>query len=170
MNALRSLRVTRLVLAHVSRQGAQQTSGRGYAYGSVFYENLSRSVWELRKDDEGESGALGIFHRKSNLGPRHDPIGVRLAFDDAGKRVTLQAAAVSEQPQLAQYAPLRFRVLTALRDGAKSVKVLSDEMDVPESTLRSLLQRMPECIQIGESSRGRNGSPALWGLQTRQTP
>ena len=168
MNALRSLRVTRMVLAHVSRQVAQQNNGRGYAYGSIFYENLSRSVWELRKDEEGGSGALGLFHRKSNMGPRHDPIGVKFIFDDAGKRVTPRSADVLIEPQLAQYAPLRLRVLTALRDGAKSIKTLSDDLDTPESTLRSLLRRMPEVIQIGEASRGRNASPALWGLKSKR--
>ena len=84
--ALRLLRVTALLVDHVSKDGAGKESGAKDPYGSIFKTNLARQTWEVRRDDpEGEGQTdvdVVLVNRKVNNGPRRDPLGVRLSFSE----------------------------------------------------------------------------------------
>lgn len=165
MRALRSLRAPVVALAHVSKATAEQSGGRGRTYGSVFYENLARSVWELRRVDSEADPVIGLYHRKSNLGRRYEPRAVQLMFDDEGGIATVRPARLTESPQLTQFASLRLRVNCALRDGAKNAREIAAAVGADERVVRAELRRMPNVIQIEEARAGRHGNPAVWGLR-----
>jgi hypothetical protein len=79
-NALRSLRVASLILAHVAKNSEEKT-----IYGSVFFSNFARSAWEMKKAQEAGEHIIrvGLYHRKTNLGPLQQPLGFKLHFGEA---------------------------------------------------------------------------------------
>ena len=76
--ALRSLRCSALVLAHIAKNAEAKT-----IFGTVFFTNLSRSVWELEGDGDG---LLALYHRKANLSARQAAIGLSLTFGQGSVR------------------------------------------------------------------------------------
>jgi hypothetical protein len=67
--ALRSLRVTPLIIAHMSKAAIDAAEGK--PFGSIYWENAPRLTWELRPDGRRDPGAIvtrqiGLYNRKSN--------------------------------------------------------------------------------------------------------
>ena len=79
--ALRTLSVGSLIFAHVAKNSEQQT-----IYGSVFFKNFARSVWEIQSVQDGRELKVGLFNRKCNFG-LHAPIGLRYTFLDDAVRI-----------------------------------------------------------------------------------
>lgn len=78
--ALRDLKVTSLLVAHMSKAPGQKETS---VYGSGFFNFYARSVWEMKKDVESktkEGMSIGLFHRKANDSAHSDSIGFRLHF------------------------------------------------------------------------------------------
>ncbi len=138
MNAMRSFgpTVTRLVLAHVSKASAEQRSGPLRPFGSVFVQNLARSVWELRRaDDDGSDDlVLGLYHRKVNRGRLYPALALRLSFATPGT-LTFSAADMAQQPDLAERLSLPQRLLRILHAGARTLPELGDETAASKDTL-----------------------------------
>jgi hypothetical protein len=159
-NALRGLgpNVTRLVIAHTSKENAQRDSGRGTAFGSIFIENLARSVWEVRRsEDDSDNITVGLFHRKTNEGPQASPIGVRIRFDEP--KVIFEWYDLASDPQLASFGSLSFRIRLALKQGSKAVEQLAGELDTPERIVLGTLSKMKGVTRLKGS-----GSLSVWGL------
>ena len=76
---LRQLEVTSLIVAHVSKSVAAGPVRR-VRYGSVFWSNLSRNVWQAQKEQEmGEdSMVVALWHRKTNVGPLLKPVTLKI--------------------------------------------------------------------------------------------
>ena len=82
MNTIRSFKgVTALIIAHTSKDKRQ---GQKTPYGSVFYTNLSRSVWQcIKKQKAGEDEMVTeLYHMKTNRSKLELPIGLRWNFTD----------------------------------------------------------------------------------------
>lgn len=159
--ALRSLAVTVLCIAHVSKVQAD-SKAPARPYGSVHIQNLARSVIEARgseTDDQGES-TVSLYHRKSNHGRRCPPSALRFAFDPGGPvRVS------SGEPDTAG-AGLAWQLLEALRLGPKKSAALAEELDCTANTLRNLTHRLEKrgmVIRLGTRGIGR-GQESEWGL------
>ena len=114
MGVLRSLGpgISRLLVGHVPKGEATQ-NGPTYPFGSVFYWNLSRSVWEIRSDDDDrEHLRLSLTHKKVNAGPKLPTFGLDFHFQ--ADRITvnfpwgslLRAVAAPETTVLASIAAL----------------------------------------------------------------
>ncbi len=166
-NSLRSLStpdrpVTRLVVAHVSKAGAEQKNGRARVFGSVFAENLSRSVWEIRLGGESSEDvvSIGLFHRKVNGGRLQKPIGLRARFE-AGKTVW-EAHKVTGDGELAAFMTLPQRIRDALKRHELSLPDLAVAVDAKEDSVYKALRRMPDVIQ---RNPGRRGSASVWGMK-----
>jgi hypothetical protein len=159
-NALRSLGsgVSRLVVAHTSKENAQKESGRATAYGSVFIENLARSVWEVRRsEDDSADITLGMFHRKVNRGASSAPLGIRIRFD--GPKIFFEWHDLANDPQLAAFGNLAYRIRLALKQGARSIESLADELETREIVIAGTLTRMK-----GVAKLSGKGSSAIYGL------
>jgi hypothetical protein len=141
-NGLRSLgnQVSRLVIAHIPKaeKGAQQAS----IYGSVFFENAGRSVWEVRSETENDGITMGLFQRKANWGKKFAPFGLRFVFDDVAESLTIQHHAIEDDPELASHGSVSFQILAALRSGKRTPKQLQADIGGNLDTVRKTLLRL----------------------------
>jgi hypothetical protein len=168
MAAMRDLNATKLVLAHISK-GAALNGGseRGRTFGSVFFENLSRSVWEVRSDTDSNPIDLAFFHRKANLGRKTRPFGLSLSFDDVVGSAIFRQADLSAMPALAEHAPLSIRVGAALRQGNMSTGELASELGVSRGSLSKSLYRDAKrnaVVKMPSSEKQGRGQESYWGL------
>ena len=65
-NALAKLNITTLTIAHETK-----AENKSYPFGSVFFHNSARNIWNAqvaRDDESGDTITTGLFHRKSNNG------------------------------------------------------------------------------------------------------
>lgn len=149
-NALRSLRVASLILAHVAKNSEEKT-----IYGSVFFSNFARSVWEMKKAQEaGEHiTRVGLYHRKTNLGPLQQPLGFKLHF---GEAFSLESTDLNDEPSLAESLPLASRIKGTLKSGAKSAKELSEELGVELPQVKARLSDglLKWSTKVGEGKWG----------------
>jgi AAA domain-containing protein len=158
MNALRALGpVTRLVQAHVSKAGANQRTGAARPFGSVFVQNLARSVWELRRseDSAGDDLTVGLYHRKTNRGRLHAPLSLRFHFD--AEAVTLHAADLRDSGDLLARTSATFQIKKALATGARTVAELVEETEKSRDTVLRLLRRLKSqqiAVDLGDGRWG----------------
>jgi hypothetical protein len=139
--ALRSLNVTSIVLAHTSK-GENFGGGGKSIYGSVFFMNYGRNIWEVKKTQElGEDEiVVGLFHQKSNSSKLHKPMAFDIKFDQPNGKTVIKRTDMAET-KMSTELPLKFRIQTALTHGLMGIKALAEELDVSEATVRTTLYR-----------------------------
>lgn len=152
--ALRKLGITSLTLAHCSKD---QLTRKRTIFGSVFFTNLARSVWECKAEQEaGEDEAvISLKHAKANLSRLHPPLGYKFTF--TGNSIAI-AKADLRGTGLSGELPLKLRVKDLLRDGAMTVKQIADALGANEGSVKTIVNRLAKddvTIKIGES----------WGLK-----
>jgi len=160
LNALRALGpVSRLVIAHVSKAGADLRTGAARPFGSVFVQNLARSVWELRRSEEavGDDLTVALYHRKTNRGKLYAPIGLRFHF--ASDAVTLSPADLQETGDLLARTSLAFQIQKALVAGGRTVPELVEETRARKDTVARTLRRLRKGQRVVEMPDGR------WGIK-----
>jgi hypothetical protein len=168
MNALRSLGpgVTKLVIAHLSKSAIDQRTG-AKPYGSVFTWNLARSVWELRKaEDDSEDLVVGLYHRKSNRGKLHPPIGLRYAFgvNTGHSGITAAGMDLASAPDLLARASTPQRLRAALGQGAATAGELAEALDLAEDLVSRTLRRMADRHQVVRLVSAPGDKRVRWGL------
>lgn len=160
--ALRTLRKTSLIIGHVTNENDPKRP-----FGSVFWVNSARSVWQTKRVQApgADSLELGLFHRKVNAGKLLQPTGFRVTFRQAhpdhysdGDSVTFQSVDVRDVPELAGDLPLRQQIAGALRDGARSVEWLAEQLNKPEGQIRA---RLGDGLKRKQFVKASNGE---WGL------
>lgn len=152
--ALRQLGVTSLTLAHTAKD---QFTKKRTIFGSVFFTNLARSVWECKAEQEtGEDETvISLKHTKANLSRLHPPLGYRFTFEDKAirlEKIDLQDTGLSGE------LPLSLRIKDLLRGGAMTVKAIAEVLEANEATTRTAINRMAkkgQLIKVGDS----------WGLK-----
>ncbi|MCA9466486.1 MAG: AAA family ATPase [Nitrospira sp.] len=165
--ALRVLGIGCLILAHAPKPN-ENTKSKSI-YGSIFFHNLARSVWEVETMQEPDSDEIrmGFFHRKNNLGRLHAPVGLKLVFppeDQDGGGLQFSSYDLSYDPELSKALPLRKQIATALECGRMTVGKLAEVLDVEKAKIRARLNdgRGKYFIQFP----GKNGDPE-WGILHR---
>lgn len=136
--ALRKINCASIVLAHVSKsiqEGQERT-----AFGTVFFRELARNVWELSKSDEEHPVQLVLNHTKHNFCAKHPPLGFRITF--AGEAVRVEAEDVASVPAFQPKLPTPAKIRNLLEDGRlRTAKTISEELEVPLNTIKSALSR-----------------------------
>ncbi|TKB72533.1 MAG: DUF3854 domain-containing protein [Nitrospira sp.] len=136
--ALRKINCASLVLAHTSKsvvEGQERT-----AFGTVFFRELARNVWELSKADEEHPVTLALSHTKHNFSSKHPPLGFRLTFSP--EQVRVDAEDLANVPALQKKLATPSRIRNLLEDGRlRTAKGISDDLDIPLSTVKSALSR-----------------------------
>lgn len=140
--ALRSLRVCSLTVDHVTKNGRE--SG---PYGSRYKWNLSRNVFEVRKQQEPGENQLkvGIYHRKCNAGQLMRPLGYSISFGEGG--VYFSTADVRDEPDLRGGMTVKARIKAALRGGLMDADGIALETGINVSQVRP---RLSELHKAGE--------------------
>ena len=152
--ALRKLGITSLTLAHCSKD---QLTRKRTIFGSVFFTNLARSVWECKAEHEaGEDEAvISLKHAKANLSRLHSPLGYRFTFTNNSIAI---AKADLRDTGLSSELPLSVRIKDLLQNGAMPVKDIAETLDANEASTKTIIYRLAQkgvTVKVGES----------WGLQ-----
>ncbi len=106
--ALRTLNCTSLIIGHTPKP--QEDQKERHLYGSVFFHNLCRVSWECRR--EGQT--IGLYQKKNNLGPKHDPLGFHLEMTETACQIS--TADLTDDPILNSGLPMQDRMATALKE------------------------------------------------------
>jgi hypothetical protein len=139
--ALRHLRVTSLLIDHVSKAAADQEGGALRPYGSIFKVNLARSVFELKRGDASDPlhGHAALYHRKCNGGPIVPPVGVCYEYADDYWRLDREAI---DDDDLTAALPLDRQIEGVLREhGRLTPKEIADALGLPGNKVRAILSR-----------------------------
>lgn len=165
MNALRSLGGTRLAIGHVNRVDRDKPAANQTTFGSIFWRNAARAMWQLIRDQDAAIGAapFALFNRKNNNDLREKwPIGLAYTFGD--QTIGIEAYDVRADGVLAEGASTQARIRDALKRGALDTNELAEMVGVEANVIRNTCQRMADVIQVEAAIPGRNGKPARWGL------
>ena len=158
--ALRSLRITTLTLDHVAKNSATPTP-----FGSVYKTNLSRSVFELRKEQEAgeDSMRMGLFHRKANFSKLLSPIGLAATFTPTA--ISFGPCQIRDIPALLEGSSHADRIQELLKsEGAMTAKEIAEALAIPQNAVRSTLSR-----QRGRRfTTVREGKEPQWGVLSHE--
>ncbi len=136
-NALRQLSVTSLSIGHVSKDRNSSSP-----FGSVYWINGSRMVWEMVRSQESGMNYfdVGILHRKINNGALKSPVGFRLTFENEG--VYFDSQEVKLISEVEEKLPLKDRIYNLLEaHESLDVKELASMLDRTDGTIRKTLHR-----------------------------
>ena len=138
--ALRKLGITSLTVAHCSKD--QQVRKRTI-YGSVFFTNLARCVWEVKaKQEVGEDElSIELKNHKANLSKLHPPLGYRFSFTD--NTITVCKTDLQDTRPSAEV-PLRFQIGRVLQQGPLPTTEIADQLSGKPETIERTLRRMRE--------------------------
>lgn len=156
-----------LVFTHVSKAGAEQRTGAATPYGSVYFINLCRTIWELRRSEDQDSDALviGLFHRKANQTKLFPPMGLRFEFGGDGA-IRIKAHDITERTDLLARTSLGYRLQELLRSGARTTDELAEGADSALETVSRTLRRLHrrgKVVPLEIGGKGR-GDKQQWGL------
>lgn len=132
--ALRELNCASLVIGHTPKPNEEQKTR--HLYGSVFFHNLCRVSWEVRR----EGDTMGLYQRKNNLGAKQNPIGLKLVIDEYAAFV--EEADLNEEPELSAALPLQDQIANALQQTpGQTVNELALALNAKPMTVRMTLNR-----------------------------
>jgi hypothetical protein len=157
--SLRTLpHVTTLIIAHNSKDLEKKKS----VYGSVFFTNLARSVWEIKKSQEpGDTEMiLSLTHRKANR-KLELPIGLSFAFNEEENIITVSKTDLATT-SLSGQLPVSFQIKDLLRSGPETVNNIAEILSVTTSTVRGTLNRMKQKGSVTPLKDNK------WGLQAQE--
>lgn len=157
--ALRQLKVTPLILAHTSKEN--DVGRTKSVFGSGYFENLARSVFEIRKTQEPGSNEINValFHRKPPpFQPIHQPLGYHFDF-------TASTMIVSEQnprsvKEFLSAIGTQAQIEELLKEGTLNTKEMMDALNLTRSNTDMALKRLRDKKRIIKLDDGR------WGLVT----
>lgn len=133
--ALRSLNCTSLVIGHTPKPHEDQKERS--LYGSVFFSNLCRNSWECRR--EGQT--IGLFHRKHNLGPEHDPLGFHMEINESS--CTITEADLTDEAVLSQGLKLQDQIANELHARPlQTPKEIADAIGSTQPVVRAKLNAL----------------------------
>jgi DNA-directed RNA polymerase specialized sigma24 family protein len=155
-SALRRLKVTSLIITHTSKEERSKAT----PFGSVYFTNLARSVFEVRRQQEEGSKeiAVALVHRKNNQGPLLSPQGFRIVFQP--DRTMVKRMDVESVPEFLEKLSLKARIIHLLKDEGKlSTSDIAQMLDISESAARVTLNRHRDTfVRVGKE----------WGLLARE--
>jgi hypothetical protein len=134
-----------LHLAHVNKsdQGDQKP------FGSAFWYNGARSIWNVKRSSEATQSAseitLGLYHRKTNVKGLLPSVGLRVCFTP--ERTSIERVDVASVGDLAAGLPLWQRIERALT-APKTLHELSEELDASQDSIRKAVQRSTRFTRI----------------------
>ncbi len=154
--ALRTLPVSTLIIGHTAKNTETKS-----IYGSVFFHNLSRTVFELKKVQESDSDTLRIalHHRKSNLGRLQSPLGLDLSFSP--QCVKFSSFDIANDPELATGLSKQKQIEAVLLKGPKTSREVAEITGIDLGITRTkLTQGKGRWVM----KMGKKGSEELWGV------
>jgi len=154
--ALGSLPGGKLCLAHVPKTAltpdvASRPDSTVTPFGSVFFVNLCRMAWAVRKETDHASNdaptTIGLFPTKQNDGARVQPVGLSFQFD--ADRIRVERADLTAVEGLAERMPIRSRIEAALRAaGPMTTHAIADELGAKVDSIKKAVHRDPRTFAV----------------------
>jgi len=142
LDPFREIGVTLLVIDHQGKSQAGERYQNKRTFGSVYKENLARSVIQVEPSDRG-AGLLTLKLRqtKHNFGPKAEPFGARLTFTE--EKITVDAHEL-DATELAEEGTLNAgdRVMLVLKDAPAYPADLAEACSMPLGTVKNELTRL----------------------------
>lgn len=166
MNALRSLGGTRLAIGHVNKTDRTQMTTNQTTFGSIFWRNMTRSMWQLQSNPEANldgRAPFALHNRKNNNAARErSPLGFQYLFQP--NAIQIDSYFVSGADVLAEGSSMGNRIVALLRDGPMNTDELAEALKTDAASIRTTIGRLGGAVtQYEAGTPGRNGRPALWG-------
>ena len=144
---LRSIGCASLLLAHVSKltpEGQERS-----AFGSVFFRELARNVWEAeRAESEGPTRII-LTHTKHNFTAQHPPLAFEITFD--GDAVKIIGCDPREEPAFEEKLTLSTRIRRLLDDGG--LRTLEELATALGLTTKKQLRNLSAVLSQGKKAR-----------------
>jgi hypothetical protein len=167
MNALRSLGGTRLAIGHVNKTDRDKPGSNQTTFGSIFWRNMTRSMWQLVPSQDvnlDNTAPFGLYNRKSNNAARERfPLGFRYTFSP--DEYTLESYQIDAASSVAVAASPTHRVFMALGNKSMDTNEIAEMLDMTPDATRKLLTQTSGLYQVYPGTVGRNGKPAIWGIR-----
>jgi hypothetical protein len=142
LDPFRAKGVTLLIVDHQGKTQAGERYQNKRTFGSVYKENLARSVLQVEPGERGDGLlTLKLRQTKHNFGPKAEPFGVRLTFSEEKITVDVQPLDATE---LAEETVLnaRDRVLLALKEGPAYPVDIAETCNMPLGTVKNELTQL----------------------------
>lgn len=143
--ALASIRPA-LCAAHVPKStlGADAKPDVVTPFGSVFFNNLARMTWSVKKQPGATEDivTVGCFPSKQNDGQRIKPTGIEFTFTgDRIDSISVRAVDLATVEGLAERLPMAARMAAVLRAGPQTIAQIADALDAKPDTVEKTLRR-----------------------------
>lgn len=166
--ALRRIGCASIVLAHVSKATAEGQDKS--AYGTVFFRELARNVWELSRPEGSDRVVLSQTGAscKNSFGRKQDPLGFEFSFEPDRVRIAAFNPAEEEESGFEEKLPARQRIARLLSDQVgRNPQDIADALHLPSSTVKSELSRGK---RDGIFDRFGSYQSGKWGLKKSLQP
>ena len=139
-SAIRKINRTTLIIAQTSKG---LDNKRSSIYGSTYFSYYSRNIFELCKgEDEGQDTLhVALFHRESNLGRKHSPLGFSITYNDAASSIRIESEPLSAS-EFAQKISVSNRIFDLLKKGPLEIKDMVSALDVSRSSVDMAIKRL----------------------------
>jgi hypothetical protein len=141
-SAVRTLNLASLIIGHTPKQ----SEGGRTLYGSVFFENLARHVWEVKKYSKpgDRLTRIGLYHKKFNLCGHLDPIGFDLDINEVTGTATFTGVPLAEESDLTRGQSLADKIEFLLKRDSSThwqAEDLASELGAKLETVYRTLRR-----------------------------
>ncbi len=140
--------VTTLIIAHTAKNGNDPKTEKTI-FGSAFFTNAARKVYELRGDAEAGEGAIqvAVMDRKSNDAARAKPWGLTILFEE--ESVKFQKTEVATMSLLSESLSTPARIAHFLKIHGKSpLEELAEALGLEKPAISAALSAMKRRGQI----------------------
>ena len=146
-SGLRELNITTLILAHTSKDSITKEKS---VFGSVYFENLARNIWEIVKltEEEGPVSTICMYHKNANETRSYEPLGFQ--FEYQGDRTTVKAHEPTD-PSFIHKMPTSVRILAELEEEDLSPTELSERLGEKLNTVTQALKRLKNRGKVTKS-------------------
>lgn len=160
--ALRSLGVTSLTIAHNSKDPLTKKRS---IFGSVFFSNLARSIWECKAEQERTDNEviISLKQTEANLSAKSATFGYKWAFSNLENRISIERTSL-EGTSLSGELPLSVQIRNLLRNGAKTLDEMVSDLDVDRNTIKTTVYRLSKRDILTKAGTTPDGADQ-WGLK-----
>lgn len=162
--ALRGWDGTALALHHMSKEEAAKEYGAAQAYGSIYFRNSARCMWELRaREEDAGKRRVALYQRKDNDGDRRGPpVGLEWHWDQPTNTTTVTPFLVSRDQALAAHGGIAFLLHGLLLQGGKTPKELEEITGIDAKRLGDTMRHDTRFKRL--STGGGRGNETIWGV------
>lgn len=156
--ALRELDTSVLIIHHRSKDDLNKNKT---PFGSAYFENNARSVWQVEKEQQtGESELIiSITNTKMNDAEKQKPVGIKVLFDNVNWTTRFEPVEL-KGTAFESHLPLWERIRDLLLEGARSEKEIAEVLGENQGSVRTSINRHKDVFI--KTQRGH------WGVVTNE--